>query len=82
MRNKTLIALWGISLVAVGSLSAQQSVAREDDNHWRDFKRKLIWKGPLAKTLLSAGFNEIPDHLYLETIQSLVVVPKEGEKPK
>jgi len=59
MRKKTLIALWGISLVAVGSLSAQQSVAREDDNHWRDFKRKLIWKGPLTKTLVSAGFNEI-----------------------
>jgi len=40
-------------------LSAQQWTKPEVDDHWRDFKRKLIWKGPLAKTLLSATFNEI-----------------------
>jgi hypothetical protein len=59
--KKTLITLCGLSLIAFGSLSAQQPAAPEDDNHWRDFKRKLIWKGPLAKTLLSASFNEIRD---------------------
>ena len=57
--RKTLIAVCGLYLIAVGSLTAQQSGTREVDNHWRDFKRKLIWKGPLAKTVLSAGFNEI-----------------------
>jgi hypothetical protein len=59
--RKTLIALCGISLVVVGSLSAQQAGTPEEDNHWRDFKRKLIWKGPLVKTLVSASFNEIRD---------------------
>ena len=55
--RKLAIALCGISLV--GTLCAQQSGTSEDDNHWRDFKRKLIWKGPLLKTVVSAGFNEI-----------------------
>ncbi|MEO8594780.1 MAG: hypothetical protein ABI759_15790 [Candidatus Solibacter sp.] len=40
-----------------GPICAQQ----HEDNHLRDFKRKLIWKGPLAKTLVSATFNEIRD---------------------
>ena len=33
--------------------------ARAEDNHLQDFKRKLIWKGPLAKTVASALFTEI-----------------------
>lgn len=28
-------------------------------SHLQDFKRKLIWKGPLAKTAVSALFNEV-----------------------
>ncbi|MEO8368905.1 MAG: hypothetical protein ABI806_06890 [Candidatus Solibacter sp.] len=56
LMRKILIALSGLYLV--GTLSAQPA-ASVDDNHWRDFRRKLIWKGPLVKTLLSAGFNQV-----------------------
>jgi hypothetical protein len=44
----------GLSLLA-GPASAQQ------DNHLEDFKRKLIWKEPLIKTVASALFNEASD---------------------
>jgi hypothetical protein len=57
MRN-TLIALCGLSLVAVGTLSAQQASTPEH-NHWRTYQRKLIGKGPLARTVLSTTFAEI-----------------------
>jgi hypothetical protein len=30
----------------------------QDDNHIRDFRDKLIWKGPLVKTVFSALFDE------------------------
>jgi hypothetical protein len=40
-------------VLLVGSASAQT------DDHLRDFRDKLIWKGPLAKTAFSALFNEV-----------------------
>jgi hypothetical protein len=49
--RKLFVAVCG-GVLLVGSASAQT------DNHLRDFRRKLIWKGPLAKTTLSALFNE------------------------
>jgi len=36
-----------------------QSLTSPADDHLRDFRRKLIWKAPLAKTALSALFNEV-----------------------
>ena len=56
--RKSSLALFCLVVIAAGRLSAQQP-SSVDDNHWRDFKRKLIWKGPLAKTVLSAGFNQV-----------------------
>src|SRR5450756_2704805 len=49
--RKLFVAICGVSLM-VGSAYAQ------DDNHLRDFRDKLIWKGPLMKTAFSALFNE------------------------
>jgi hypothetical protein len=46
--------LCGILLLA-GSVSAQ------NHDHLEDFKRKLVWKGPLIKTVVSALFNEARD---------------------
>jgi len=54
----TVFALCGLSLVGIGTLSAQQPGALED-NHWRDFKRKMIGKGPLTRTLLAVTVAEI-----------------------
>jgi hypothetical protein len=34
-------------------------VFAQTHSHLQDFKRKLIWKGPLAKTAVSALFNEV-----------------------
>jgi hypothetical protein len=48
---KLLAAICGASLMA-GSACAQ------DADHLRDFRDKLIWKGPLMKTAFSALFNE------------------------
>jgi hypothetical protein len=43
--------LCGLSLLA-------GPVLAEEQNHIQDFKRKLIWKGPLIKTAASALFEE------------------------
>jgi len=50
--RKTLAALMVL-------LAAPLCAQNLEDNHFRDFKRKLIWKGPLLKTAVSAAFNEI-----------------------
>ena len=50
MRKLFMTVCGGVLLV--GSASAQT------DNHLRDFRNKLIWKGPLIKTAFSALFNE------------------------
>jgi hypothetical protein len=44
-------------LSAIGA--AQQLAAPPVDDHVREFRQKLIWKAPLAKTALSALFNEV-----------------------
>ena len=49
--RKLFVALCGATIMA-GSAGAQ------DDNHLRDFRDKLIWKGPLMKTAFSALFDE------------------------
>ena len=49
--RKLLVAMCGVTIMA-GSAGAQ------DDNHLRDFRDKLIWKGPLMKTAFSALFDE------------------------
>ena len=49
--RKLFVAMCGVSLMA-GSACAQ------DADHLRDFRDKLIWKGPLMKTAFSALFNE------------------------
>jgi hypothetical protein len=49
--RKLFAAICGASLMA-GAACAQ------DADHLRDFRDKLIWKGPLMKTALSALFNE------------------------
>jgi hypothetical protein len=49
--RKLFVAVCGVCLMA-GSACAQ------NDNHLRDFRDKLIWKGPLMKTAFSALFNE------------------------
>ncbi len=36
-----------------------QPLAPPVDDHLREFRQKLIWKAPLAKTALSALFNEV-----------------------
>jgi hypothetical protein len=54
MLRTMLTALCGLSLVS-------GSVAAQNHDHLQDFKRKLIWKGPLVKTALSAMFNEVRD---------------------
>ena len=41
-----------------GVAEAQPLTLPEDD-HLREFRQKLIWKAPLAKTALSALFNEV-----------------------
>ena len=50
--RKLFVAICGASLMA-GSVCAQDA-----DHHLRDFRDKLIWKGPLMKTAISALFNE------------------------
>jgi hypothetical protein len=49
-------------LLATGMACAQVPDAAtplaQDDNHLRDFRDKLIWKGPLVKTVFSALFDE------------------------
>ena len=35
------------------------SLSAQEHSHLRDFRRKLIWQGPLVKTAASALFNEI-----------------------
>jgi hypothetical protein len=49
--RKLFVAMCGVALMA-GLACAQ------DDNHLRDFRDKLIWKGPLMKTAFSALFTE------------------------
>jgi len=49
--RKLFVAACAVSLL-VGAACAQ------DADHLRDFRDKLIWKGPLMKTALSALFNE------------------------
>jgi hypothetical protein len=49
--RQLLVAICGVSLMA-GAACAQ------DADHLRDFREKLIWKGPLMKTALSAVLNE------------------------
>jgi hypothetical protein len=49
--RKLFAAICGVALMA-GSACGQ------DADHLRDFRDKLIWKGPLMKTALSALFNE------------------------
>jgi hypothetical protein len=49
--RKLFAAVCGMTLMA-GAAGAQE------DNHLRDFRDKLIWKGPLMKTAFSALFNE------------------------
>jgi hypothetical protein len=49
--RKLFAAICGVALMA-GSAYGQ------DASHLRDFRDKLIWKGPLMKTALSALFNE------------------------
>jgi hypothetical protein len=51
LMRRLFTALCGVALMA-GLACAQ------DDNHLRDFRDKLIWKGPLMKTAFSALFNE------------------------
>ena len=50
--RKLFVAICGVTLLA-GSACAQE------DNHFQDFKRKLIWKGPLLTTALSAFAGEV-----------------------
>src|ERR1035441_1783614 len=49
--RKLFVAAFAVSLIA-GSACAQ------DADHLRDFRDKLIWKGPLMKTAFAALFNE------------------------
>jgi hypothetical protein len=50
MRKLLMAVCGGVLLVA--------SASAQTDNHLRDFRNKLIWKGPLIKTTFSALFNE------------------------
>jgi hypothetical protein len=48
--------------MAIGSVALMAgSACGQDADHLRDFRDKLIWKGPLMKTALSALFNEAID---------------------
>jgi hypothetical protein len=49
--RKILVLVSGVFLMAASAYA-------QDDNHFRDFRKKLIWKGPLAKTAVSALFSE------------------------
>lgn len=49
--RRLVVAMCGASLMT-GFACAQS------DDHIRDFREKLIWKGPLIKTAVSALFNE------------------------
>ena len=51
------LAAAACGLILFAGLAPAQTPDQHD--HLQDFKNKLIWKGPLIKTLLSAGFNEI-----------------------
>ena len=53
MNVRILIPLLSGALIFSGPLCAQEH------SHLHDFKRKLIWKGPLVKTAVSALFNEV-----------------------
>jgi hypothetical protein len=46
------------SAVVCGAVLLAASASAQTDNHLRDFRNKLIWKGPLIKTTFSALFNE------------------------
>src|SRR4051794_23612344 len=56
-----LVALAGAQALAQTAPQEREQAPAPapEDNHLRDFKRKLIWKGPLAKTAVAAVFNEI-----------------------
>jgi hypothetical protein len=49
--RKLFVAMCGVSLMAASAYG-------QDDNHFRDFRDKLIWKGPLIKTAISALYGE------------------------
>ena len=49
--RKLIVAMCGVSLMAVPACA-------QDPDHFRDFRDKLIWQGPLMKTAFSALFNE------------------------
>jgi hypothetical protein len=49
--RKLLVAMCGLCLIAT-------SACAQDVDHFKDFRDKLIWKAPLAKTVFSALFNE------------------------
>ena len=53
--HRVLVLAGGMLLLGCAA-SAQQNPPLVDD-HLRDFRQKLIWKGPLAKTGFSAMFN-------------------------
>jgi len=60
--RKLFLTIISVSIIGLfllsGSASAQTG---EDANHLQNFRDKLIWKGPLIKTGISAVFNEIRD---------------------
>jgi hypothetical protein len=47
-----------IVVAVCGGVLLVTSAPAQTDNHLRDFRNKLIWKGPLVKTALTALFNE------------------------
>src|SRR5450756_3053976 len=49
--RRLFVVVCGVSLMAV-------SACAQEADHLREFRDKLIWKGPLMKTAFSALFNE------------------------
>jgi hypothetical protein len=57
--RKLLVAACALSLIArAASAQNVNQYANQDADHLRNFRDKLIWKGPLLKTAVSALFSE------------------------